>query len=90
MKTNITTDAMELKIERIGSIDVDLGAVDEYFVITRRDDDLDIDQLQEYMLAIYYRDTSIAGGYFCHQVTVMPVPYSDNRAICIVHHRHDI
>lgn len=78
----------DFKIQRIGQVEQYDGS-DEYLLVTHLSDDIDTDETEGFFRDLYYQDTDIPGGYFCHRVTVSQLP-SGNQCIVIVHHRYDI
>lgn len=74
------------EVIRIGEISHGIDGKDEYLrVITTRSKQ----EIQNIMNFQYLRDSIRPGGYFCNQVSVIPVPHYD-AFICIVHHRYDV
>ena len=83
---NLTPD---IRVTHIGDIPMGSDGRDYYLMLTRLDDDLSEDDAHNWLLERYYRDTNTPGGYFCHRVTIVPMPHSDNECIGIVHQRFD-
>ena len=85
------TDLIEItmKCEQIGKIEMGIDGCDEY-VRLRANESTTVDQAHEWLLNRVYRDTNQAGGYFCHQVTIMPRPYFNDEFVGIIHHRYDV
>lgn len=77
-----------LKLERIGQIAHDIGAVDEYIHVTTQDDE-SIEDVRSSLMDQFCIDTGQPGAYFCHTVSVMEHPHF-NKFIAIVHHRWDV
>lgn len=77
-------------IETIGTISKGIDGTDEYLLIVDNEDAIDIDALEQELRDRYYRDTGVAGGYYCHDVRCIPDPIHDNRCIAIVYHRYDV
>ena len=81
---------MELDTETIGTIDNGCDGHELYIRVKRFDDSFDADSLEQIhtaMLARFYRDTSVPGGYFCHTVDVKQL--ADNIALVIVYGQYD-
>lgn len=73
------------KVEDIGKIE-NFDNVDQYFEITCLDDDLNLDDVHNWLREQHYYDTNRMGGWFCHSVTICPNPYHADTCIGIVHH----
>ena len=80
---------LEYKLELIGEIN-NGDYVDQYFKITRFDDDLNYDDVYNWLRDEYYYDTNRMGGWFCHTVTICPNPYHADTCIGIVHHSQNV
>jgi len=81
--------AMEIVHQIIGSVDVDDG-VDQYILITRKDDTLTEQQAHDWLLPRIYRDCYGAGQYYCTKVRTLKEDYAENRVVCIIEHRYDV
>ena len=79
----------EYKIQEIGKVD-NFDNVDQYYKITRLDDDLNLDDVFNWLLEQHYYDTNRFGGWFCHSVTICPNPYHADTCIGIVHHSQNV
>ena len=79
----------DYKIKEIGKVD-NFDNVDQYFEITRMDDDLNLDDVYTWLRDEHYYDTNRIGGWFCHTVTICPNPYHANICIGIVHHSQNV
>jgi hypothetical protein len=79
-----------LTISRIGDISKGIDGRDEYVLLTCLDDAIDFESVYLWLLQRVYRETNTPGGYFCHDVTIVPMPYADNKCIGIIHHRFDV
>jgi hypothetical protein len=77
------------RTQEIGRIDQGIDGVDQYLLVADLSDDIDTEVVEQEFLEHHYRDTNVAGGYFCHSVTVSELP-SDNKCIVIIHHRYDV
>jgi hypothetical protein len=80
---------MEITVTKIGNIEHGIDGNDQYLLLTRRDDDLTLEQARDWLLPQVYRETyQEAGGYFCKRVTVMQK--TDSQVVAIVHHEYDV
>ena len=79
----------ENKIEDIGKIE-NFDHVEQYVKITRLDDDLNLDDVHNWLREQSYYDTNRMGGWFCHSVTIAPNPYHADTCIGIIHHQQNI
>lgn len=86
---NTVSMELEYKLEFIGEID-NGDHVDQYFKITRSDDDLNYDDVHNWLRDEYFYDTNRMGGWFCHSVTISPNPYHADTCIGIVHHQQNV
>ena len=84
------TDSIEITITPIGTIPLGVEGQDQYVMLTRLDDDLTEDCAHQWLITRYYRDTNTPGTYFCHRVSIIPIPNNDSAAIGIIHHRYDV
>jgi len=71
-------------------IDNGIDGRDEYLILTRLDDDMTPEQAREWLLPQVYKESSMAGSYFCTSVMVVQAQYSTNQVICTVQHRYDV
>ena len=79
----------EYKIEVIGKIE-NFDHVEQYVKITRLDDDLNLDDVYNWLREQSYYDTNRAGAWFCHSVTIVPNPYHADTCIGIIHHQRNV
>jgi hypothetical protein len=86
---NTISTQLDYKIELIGEIN-NGDYVDQYFKITRLDDDLNYDDVYTWLRDEHYYDTNRMGGWFCHTVTICPNPYHADTCIGIVHHSQNV
>ena len=80
----------EIRVTRIGVIDQGIEGRDEYVLLTRLDDDMTPEFAEDWLLPQVFRESIVAGGYYCTSVTTMPRPYRDNEIVAIIHHRYDV
>jgi hypothetical protein len=85
----MTETKPEYKIEPIGKIEK-LDHVNQYVKITRLDDDLNLDDVHNWLLEESYYDTNRAGGWFCYSVTIAPNPHHADTCIGIIHHQQNV
>jgi len=86
---NTVSTELDYKVELIGEIN-NGDYVDQYFKITRFDDDLNYDDVHNWLRHEHYYDTNRMGGWFCHTVTICPNPYHADTCIGIVHHSQNV
>ena len=79
----------DYKVEPIGKIE-NFDQVDQYVKITRLDDDLNIDEVHNWLREQSYYDTDRPGAWFCHTVTISPNPYHADTCIGIIHHHQNV
>jgi len=79
---------MTIQVTKIGNIDNGIDGSEEYLLLTNSEDDLTEDQAWDYLHPLVYRDTDIAGAYFCH--TVRTLQKTDNQVVCIVYHQYNV
>lgn len=90
---SITLAGFNFAMNRIGADDQGIDGSDEYILLTCHDEDIDDEQLRAIETAAiqhYYRDTHRPGGYFCHSVTIIRMPYLSNKLMMIIHHQYDV
>ena len=78
----------EVKVERIGNVELGVGMVDGYVLLRRLDDELTVEQAEEWLLPRVYRDGGLAGGYYCTAVTCFQK--NEAEVVAIIHHRWDV
>lgn len=79
-----------MKTERIGVIDIGVEGSDEYLLVNTDEPTIPA-KVKRDLLERFYRDTTQeAGGYYCHNVTVMEYPFSDSKFVAVIHHRYDV
>lgn len=84
---------MSYTYEHIGTISHGIDGHDEYVLVTRTTknyEPLDLADVEATVTEGTYSDSGVAGGYFCHRVTICPNPISDWQAVAIIHHRFDV
>ena len=81
---------MQIKLERIGRIDLGIDGVDDYYLLTRTDDNLTKQQAIDWLLPTMYHEGGGPGSYYCHTVRAAKEQHAANRVICIVEHRYDV
>jgi len=86
MTTDTCTD-LEIKTTIIGTIDNGCDGAQQYILLTCLNDALFEHEAYQWLLPQVYRDTNVAGGYFCKRIQT--IQKSDNQVICIVHHEYD-
>lgn len=79
-----------MKTQTIGVIERGIDGRDEFLLVTDSDDDLDLQEVQRILIEQFYVDTGTPGGYFCHNVRVIPDDVHLDRCIAIVQHRYDV
>jgi hypothetical protein len=80
---------MDITITKIGCNGQGIDGMDEFVLLTRKDDDLTCEEAYDWLFPQVYRDTyQEAGGYYCRDVEVLQ--RSDNQVVAIVHHRYDV
>ena len=78
------------KVQKIGEINNGIDGRDEYLLAKGLEDDVDVSELEETYLSLFYRDWyDYPGSYYCHHVTVQKMPFG-NEAIIVIHHRYDV
>lgn len=82
-------DVKNWRKQEIGQISYGIDGSDQYFLITNREDDLDVELTRHVFLSSYYYDCAYPGGYFCRNVNVYPTEHS-NEMILVVQHRYDV
>lgn len=79
----------DYSVKSIGRINTGSFGSDEFVLVKRLDDAIDIEGVQEYLLGhCYCEGSSAAGSYFCHTVEVLL--RNDNEAVAVIHHRYDV
>lgn len=79
-----------MKTERIGVIDIGVDGSDEYLLVNTDEPTIPA-KVKRDLLERFYRDTmQEAGGYYCHNVTVLEHPLSDSKFVAVIHHRYDV
>ncbi len=89
MTTTEKNQNMVIVSQIIGNVDVDDG-VDQYVLITRKDDTLTKQQAHDWLLSRMYRDSYGAGQYYCTRVRALKEDFAQNRVVCIIEHRYDV
>jgi hypothetical protein len=79
----------EFTVEKIGLIDHGCDGSSEYLLVTNPDDETTPDQVIDFLLPLYYRDTQTPGAYFCHTITATHYPHSLSKVIAVVHHQYN-
>ena len=84
---------MEVNVTKIGRIDLGVEGSDEYvqlvFLCWRATPSKDF--AHAWLLGRVYKDTTQeAGGYFCHNATILSHPHRSNEFVGIIHHRFDV
>ena len=79
----------DYKVTPIGKIE-NFDNVEQYVKITRLDDDMNADDVHNFLLEQSYYDTNRPGGWFCHSVTIALNPYHADTCIGIIHHQQNI
>lgn len=82
----ITKDDVTYTLSRIGVDALGIDGSDEYLLV-KADDEVTIEQVQELVAELFYRDTTHAGGYYCHTTDVAELY---GRFIALVQHRFDV
>lgn len=90
MRGPLMPDTAEIKIRPIGVIDNGSDGRDEYYLLTRLDDDMTPEQAHAWLLPQVYHDTNTPGGYYCHHVMAVQAQYSETQVICTIQHRYDV
>jgi hypothetical protein len=83
---------MNIDYQTIGEIHLGAEGWDQYIKLKAKGGEAPMwDDVHDWLLRRHYRDTKEeAGGYYCHQVTVMPRPRYPDEFVGIVHHRYDV
>lgn len=80
----------DVHVQRVGVLDLGIEGGDEYVRLTFPNK-TSCKDAENWLLDQVYRDTTQeAGGYFCHYVTVMALPYNDSQFVAIIHYRYDV
>lgn len=79
---------LDVRVDRIGKLNITEASVDEYVLLRGRDTDLTAAQAHQWLYPRAYRDCGLAGGYFCTSVTC--IEQSPNRIVAVIHHRWDV
>jgi hypothetical protein len=85
---------MEVDVTKIGRIALGVDGSDEYvqlIFLGRRETPPSKDFARDWLLDRVYKDTTQeAGGYFCHNATILSYPHKANAFVGIIHHRYDV
>ena len=83
---------MNIKITKIGQVDLEFGQSDEYLLIEEIDgNSLDLGELDEYLYGRFsYESDQEAGGAFCSMIYSVRHRWCENKAIATLCHRLDI
>jgi hypothetical protein len=80
----------DVHVQRVGVLHDGIEGGDEYVRLTFPNK-TSCKDAENWLLDQVYRDTTQeAGGYFCHYVTVMALPYNDSQFVAIIHYRYDV
>jgi hypothetical protein len=79
---------MDVEIEPIGRILRGIDGSDEY-VLLRYDEEVSTHDLEDWLLSLFYTESTGAGSYFCTSVQVVRHPHID-KYIGIIYHRYDV
>ena len=82
---------MTYDLTRIGELQYGIDGSDEYFKLTTDDDELHVNNVDEFFHENFYRETTRpAGGYFCKSYSFLKEYPDDTHGVLIVHHRYDV
>lgn len=80
-----------MKTEKIGVIHLGVEGSDEYLLVSTGLTPSTPATVKRDLLERFYRDTTQeAGGYYCHNVTVLEHPISVSKFVAVIHHRYDV
>jgi len=77
------------KLTPIGTIDRPYTGRDQFVEILCLEDDIDLDQANNWLFEHVYYDTEIVGRWFCNRVSIIPME-AKNRVIGVIHHEQNI
>jgi hypothetical protein len=78
-----------MKIDSIGRLSLGIEGANEYVHIYAEQPTTE-EEAHSWLLDRAYRDTHQPGGYYCHRVTIMPLPLHDDQFVGIIYHRFDV
>lgn len=78
---------MEIKIEKIGEVELGQGDRDQYFCVKRLDDDLSVEEAFDYLMPLFYFDNDSPGQYYCTNMRILPD--GPAQVVAIVEHRYN-
>jgi hypothetical protein len=82
---------MQVHIQKIGRVELGVDGTDEYLLVKSiTADSFDYEELQEYMLGLYYTECRGPGSYFCNSVRIHKDGIFDDQCIVVVQHRYDV
>lgn len=81
-------------LQPIGRLSEGIDGSDEYYLVTVSDvvgdEEPDANTIEQWMLPVFYRESTAPGGYFCNTVRVIPEECNTSRFILRVSHRYDV
>lgn len=80
----------EQDVTLIGQVERGIDGTDNYYAVGPLEEGTSLEAIRGAFLQRYYRDTAYPGGYFCHNVSVVPQEHSTTRFIVTVHGRYDV
>lgn len=90
MRGPLMPDTADIKIRPIGQIDNGSDGRDEYYLLTRLDDDMTPEQAHDWIFPRVYQECMGPGCPYVNTVAVVQAENSTNQVICTVQHRYDV
>ena len=78
-----------MSITDIGNINNGIDGTEIYLLVTC-DEASTKQQVNDFVMERYYKESTGPGYKFCNNCTVIPKPYYDSEFIVIVHIRYDV